>query len=498
MHKVLFASSEAFPLIKTGGLADVAGSLPPALLSLKCDVRLILPAYQDILTQIKQTKHVTDLYIPDSNANVSLLEACLPGTRVKVWLVDYPPFFDRAGNPYHDDSGQPWPDNAERFALFARAVVATALDQSGLSWQPDLVHCNDWQTGLVPALLSLEAKRPATVFTIHNLAYQGLFPKEMLDILHLPKSLWSPDALEFYGELSFIKGGLCFADHITTVSPTYAKEIQTPEYGYRLDGLLRHRTGHLTGILNGINERIWNPGTDRFLANPYNWKRLDDKKLNKVILQRRCKLPSGSGASNIPMIGLINRLVEQKGIDLVIEALPALLKQSVQFVILGSGEPRFESQLTQLAKKHPNKLYVHIGYDEELAHLIEGSADMFLMPSRFEPCGLNQLYSLIYGTVPIVRAVGGLADTVVDANDENIESGRATGIVFNETEVDALIQAVERALSLYENSSTWKKLVTTGMRQSFSWETSAKQYLTLYENLLSRSVDKALLYSSAS
>jgi len=254
----------------------------------------------------------------------------------------------------------------------------------------------------------------------------------------------------------------------------------------------------LTGILNGINERVWNPGTDRFLVNPYNWKRLDDKQLNKVILQRRCKLPNGSGASSIPVIGLINRLVSQKGIDLVIKALPALLKQSVQIVILGSGETRFESRLTQLAKKNPNKLSVHIGYDEELAHLIEGSADMFLMPSRFEPCGLNQLYSLIYGTVPIVRAVGGLADTVIDASEQNLSSGKATGIVFNEAKVDALIQAVERALNLYENSSTWKKLMTTGMRQSFSWETSANQYMALYENLLSRSTDKALLYSSAS
>ncbi len=493
MHKVLFATIEAFPLIKTGGLGDVAGSLPPALQSLHCDMRLVMPAYQEILKKAKQIKYITDLALPDSNMTVRLLETRLPGTRVKVWLIDYPPYFDRPGNPYLDITGQPWNDNAERFALFARAIVAITSDRSGLSWQPDLVHCNDWQTGLVPALLSLKANRPATVFTIHNFAYQGLFPKEMMNILRLPWSFWSPDALEYYGELSFIKGGLCFADHITTVSPTYAKEIQRPEQGFNLAGLMRHRKADLTGILNGIDNRIWNPGTDKYLVNRFNWKCISEKQRNKTLLQKQCKL---SISPDTPMIAMICRLVEQKGVDLVIKILPALLKKNVQVIVLGNGDPGFELKLTALARKHPDKLYVQIGYTEELAHIIEASADMFLMPSHYEPCGLNQLYSLRYGTVPIVRAVGGLADTVVDTNEETIASGTATGISFTQNNTETLLEAIDRALKLFKDPDIWKQLMSAGMRQDFSWKISAKQYLTLYNDLLPHSEDTTLLCDS--
>ncbi|MDH5649007.1 MAG: glycogen synthase GlgA [Gammaproteobacteria bacterium] len=495
MHRILFATSEVFPLIKTGGLADVSGSLPPALQALHYDVHIIIPGYQDVLTAIKQKKQIAEVAIPEHNATISLWETRLPGSHIKVWLVDFPPYFDRPGNPYHDTKGEAWPDNADRFALFARTVTAIALDQCDLSWKPDLVHCNDWQTGLVPALLSLVPQRPATVFSIHNLAYQGLFPRDTFDRLQLPEQWWSPEALEFYGQISFIKGGLCFADQLTTVSPGYANEIQTPEFGHGLEGLLRHRSTSLTGILNGIDDQVWNPGTDRYLPNPYNWKRLEDKQLNKTALQEHCGLTVDP---SIPVIGLIGRLVHQKGIDMVLHVLPELMLEPVQFVILGSGELEFSKQLQYLAQSYPQKLFAFIGYDEALAHLIEGGADMFLMPSRFEPCGLNQLYSLRYGTLPIVRAVGGLADTITDAEDETIKSGIANGIVFRDAGPMSLLQAVKRALDLYRKPKIWKKVIITGMRQSYSWETSAKQYGALYDKLLrsEKSSNDVLLYHS--
>ena len=437
MLKILFVASEAHPLVKTGGLGDVAGSLPAALQSLHADVRLLLPAYRDAMAGAGKLKTVAQIFLPNLAQGVRLLEGKLPGTRVKTWLVDFPPAFDRSGNPYLNAHGQPWHDNASRYALFARVATQIALNQSGLKWQPDVVHCHDWQAGLVPALLAMEEKRPATVFTIHNLAYQGLFPHETFTALGLPSSLWSPDALEFHASLSFIKGGLVFADQITTVSPTYAREIQTPEFGCGLDGLLHfraaqgsasplrggeHRTvaggrmpgataGSLTGILNGIDDKTWNPAGDAHIAKRYSAHRLSGKQANKPALQKAFGLPHDP---QVPLIGIVGRMVQQKGIDLVLEAIPELMKQSVQMVMLGTGDGDYENQLRAQAARFPAQLSVRIGYDEDLAHLVEAGADMFLMPSRFEPCGLNQLYSLRYGTVPVVRATGGLADTVSD------------------------------------------------------------------------------------
>ncbi len=477
--KVLYVTSEAWPLIKTGGLGDVGGSLPPALLAEGIDVRLLLPAYPSAIAQAEPLKQIATLDLhPFFRPVVRLLEGRLPGTRVKLWLVDCPPAFNRAGNPYHNDKNQSWPDNAERYALFARVASAIALGKTNLRWQPDVVHAHDWQTGLVPALLSTEVSRPATVFTIHNLAYQGLFPRATFDALQLDPKLWSFEALEFHDQMSFIKGGLVFADRLTTVSPNYAREIQTPGFGHGLDGLLRWRSDVLHGILNGIDTHTWDPSRDPHLASHYSAARPAGKLPNKLALQTEMGLPP----SEQPMLGLVGRLVWQKGIDLVLELLPALARRGVQLVILGSGEQKYEAALRLAAATHTEWLAVRIGYDEGMAHRIEAGADLFLMPSRFEPCGLNQLYSLRYGTVPVVHRVGGLADTVTDT-DEAGADGVANGFVFDPESPVALLATLDRALACYRQPVRWAALQHAGMRADFSWQRSAAAYVELYRGL---------------
>ena len=477
MKKILFVTSEAHPLIKTGGLADVSGSLPKALAGLGVDVRLIMPNYQAIKTAeeiyYKSTVRV-------NNTDVNILETRLPGTKVIVWLVDYPEFFDFPGNPYVDEKGDAWENSADRFALFCRIAVEVAMNRAYLDWTPDIIHCNDWQSGLVPALLSLETNHPATVFTIHNMAYQGIFPRATKLSLNLPKQLWTPDGIEFNGMLSFIKGGLAFADRITTVSPTYAREIQTADFGYGLEGLLSHRNDVLTGIINGMDAEQWNPETDPNISERYNVSTLRKKQLNKTALQNKHALPVNN---NIPVFALVGRLVEQKGIDLVLECLPEMLTLHLQFVLLGSGNKSFEQELSIFAEKYPDKIAITIGYDEALAHQLEAGSDVFLMPSRFEPCGLNQLYSQRYGTVPIVRKTGGLADTVVDALPKTLGNKTATGFVFDEATSGTLMETIKRALIVYSQPETWKQLQTSGMQKDFSWNKSAKEYMALYEQL---------------
>jgi starch synthase len=477
MKKVLFVTSEAHPLIKTGGLADVSGSLPKALAELSHDVRLVIPKYQAIKTS-GDVRFLCALRV--DNKNVKILETRIPGSQVTVWLVDYPGYFNYPGNPYVNELGEPWANNAERFALFCRTVVEIAMDRINQDWKPDIVHCNDWQSGLVPALLSLEYDKPSTVFTIHNMAYQGLFPGNTAATLNLPGQLMHPLGLEFHNMLSFIKGGLVYADYITTVSPTYALEIQTPEYGYGLEGLLDHRKEFLGGIINGIDLDQWNPETDPNISQNFKSSSLAKKLLNKTELQKKLGLPVDQ---NTPVFALIGRLVEQKGIDLIIDSLPEMLAMPIQFVFLGSGDKVFEKQLQDLALAHPDKIALTIGYDEALAHLIEAGADIFLMPSRFEPCGLNQMYSQRYGTVPIVRKTGGLADTVVDTLPDTIANHTATGIIFNDASAGSLLEGVKRALILYSHPDIWKKIQLNGMKKDFSWQGSAQQYLTLYENL---------------
>jgi starch synthase len=481
--KILFASSEAHPLIKTGGLADVAGSLPRAIRALRHDIRVVIPAYQSVLKQARKFTLVAHLQLQGVNQPVRILCGRLPGSTVTVYLVDSPEHFDRPGNPYTMKQGSVWPDNAERFTTFCRAIEALAMDAAGLDWQPDIIHCNDWQTALVPPLLDRHAARPATVFTIHNLAYQGLFDWKVFKKLKLPADFWSMETMEFHNQFSFIKGGLVFADWISTVSPTYASEIQTGDYGYGLEGLISYREDNLTGIVNGVDYSVWNPGRDNLIPVQFTARSLTHKVENKQALQEHFKLPVDE---TIPVLAVISRLVEQKGIDLIISIVPDLVEHGAQLMILGSGDTALEKAINKAVKQYPENIAAHLGYDETLAHHIEAGADIFLMPSRFEPCGLNQIYSQRYGTVPIVRNTGGLADTVTDTTPETIESKTATGFSFNKAKATALMKTVDRALGYYRQPEIWKQLVCTGMKQDFSWKRSAQLYIELYEIVLTK------------
>jgi starch synthase len=474
MKKILFVSSEAYPLIKTGGLADVSGSLPIALKALGHDVRILIPGYASAMA----AGDFKPLQLPGNHQSPTLLTAPLPGSSVPVYGLAHEGYFGRAGNPYLGPDGKPWPDNAERFSLLCHFAVEIAMDRMGMDWQPDIVHCNDWQTGLIPALLSDEPQRPATVFTIHNLAYQGLFPKETFVRLRLPKRYWSPIALEFYDQLCFVKGGITFADRITTVSPTYAEEIQGQEFGCGLEGLLSHRKERLSGILNGIDAESWNPATDPYLTIHFDRDSLAKRVKIKAMVQQNFSLPV---SPETPLLAWVGRLVQQKGTDLLLDIMPNLMSMPLQMAMIGSGESRYEKSLRQWSKLFPERFAIRFGYDEGRAHLVEAGADIFLMPSRFEPCGLNQMYSQRYGTVPLVRQAGGLADTVVDATPEALANGTATGIVFAEATPDALLEAIERAMALHQDRAAWEQMQRTGMGKDFSWETSARQYVDLYE-----------------
>ncbi len=480
--KILFASSEAQPLIKTGGLADVAGSLPIALGHFGQDVRLVLPAYPQAVERAIPLQQVASLRLPGSIEPVRLLEGRLDD-HVPLYLVDAPDFFERAGNPYTNASGHDWSDNPERFTLFCRAIAAIALDHAGLDWHPDILHCNDWQTGLAPALLAEEGNRPATVFTIHNLAYQGVFDRSVFDRLQLDPALWSHDGLEFHEHFSFIKGGLVFADWITTVSPTYAREILTPAFGYGLEGLLQHRRERLEGVLNGIDYQAWDPATDPAIHQHYDAARFPLKQENKLQLQREMGLPEDPDAL---LFGHIGRLVEQKGVDMILDVLPGLMQRpGTQLVLLGSGSASLEHALQDASRRFPDRVATYIGYDEPLAHRVEAGCDCFLMPSRFEPCGLNQLYSLRYGAIPLVHRTGGLADTVIDATPRNLLDDRATGFVFDQPFSADLWKAMERAMEFWHRPKVWwEKLAVNGMQQDFSWDASARRYLDIYQRAI--------------
>lgn len=478
VNKILFVTSEIHPLIKTGGLADVSASLPKAIKALRRDIRILLPGYRSVLRALGAVREIAALHCAPAREAVRLLETTLPGTSIKIWLVDSPEHFDRDGGPYLGPDGKDWPDNAERFTVFSRVAEAVGLDRAGLAWRPDLVHCNDWQGGLAVALLSRHSSRPATLFTIHNLAYQGLFPAETFRRLELPPELWSMHGLEYYGQLSFIKGGIAFADMLNTVSPQYAQEICTPAFGCGLENLLQHRADRLVGILNGADYKEWNPAKDPHIPQRYNAFSLHKKAANKAALQRRFQLPAEAAT---PLIGMIGRLAEQKGLDLMLAALPQLLRRSVQLLVLGSGNRQIEQELREAVAAYPGQVAAQFGYDEALAHLIEAGADIFLMPSRYEPCGLNQIYSLRYGTVPVVHRTGGLANTVIDATEDTLRRGAATGFVFDEPTPAALLAAVNRALDCYRQPRLWKRLAYVGMQQEFGWRQSAHQYVELYQ-----------------
>jgi starch synthase len=485
--RVLCAVSEVYPLTKTGGLGDVAYSLPHALHRVGADVRLVLPAYRSVLMQLTNIRILGWLMLTGAERehSVRILETRPEGFDFPVWLVDCPVLFDRPGNPYVDEDGRNWTDNAERFAVLSRAVVALAQDRLSIGWTPDVVHANDWQTGLVPVLLSNIPQRPKSVFTIHNLAYGGHFSLETYHALDLPRAWWRVDGVEFYGGFSMLKAGIVYADEVTTVSPTYAREICTAEYGCGLEGVLQVFRQKLHGILNGIDESVWDPQTDPYLSAHYSAERRHPGKvLNKQAILHHFNMFCDERCLQVPLIGMVSRLVAQKGVDLVLAAMPHWLEQTdARFVVVGSGQAEYEQQWLALQAQYPQRIGVFIGYDEMLAHLVEAGADMFLMPSRFEPCGLNQMYSLRYGTPPIVYRTGGLADTVFDATDEHVVAGIANGFVFDEMSVAGLQDAVARALACYAQHRRWQALQRTGMRQSFGWDHSAAAYMALYRGL---------------
>ncbi len=489
---ILFAASEAFPFIKTGGLGDVVHSLPIALNQLGDDVRLVLPAYRDVLAAVDSLKELGYWDLPGAGLThrVRILQAHHEGLTDYLYLVDVPSLFDRAGNPYVHSDGFNWPDNAERFTVFSRAVAKMARGIPGTNWVPDVVHCHDWQTGLVPAFLSMAHPRPKTVFTIHNLAYDGHFSQSDFIKLALPPEWWSPDYVEFYGGFSMLKAGMVFADQVTTVSPTYAREICTAEYGYRFEGVLQSLGDKLSGILNGIDLTIWNPQTDRYLSQNYSLKNgkarqqwVSRKLANKLdLLNRVGLLDDESDAATVPLLGFIGRLVEQKGVDLITAMLPELFTTTdAVMIILGSGHMLYETELTTLAEQFPSRLHVHIGYSEDLAHQIEAGCDLFIMPSRFEPCGLNQMYSLRYGTPPVVNFTGGLADTVTDATAMAQEDKTANGFVFHDVNAEALLSTIKHALTIYRKPEQWQQICETAMQQELGWESSAKKYQQLYQ-----------------
>lgn len=487
--KVLLASSEVAPFSKTGGLADVCGALPPALAQIDCEVTVFTPAYRCTRQShfpVEQTGVRFDIPIGGRIVSGQLLKGHLPGTSVTVYFVEQHDYYDRA--ELYQSEGEDYRDNCERFIFFSRAVLE-AISLLGL--HVDIIHCHDWQTGLIPALLRIDYEHArgydqiATLYTIHNLAYQGQFWHWDMMLTGLDWKYFNWRQLEFYGNLNLMKTGIVFADSLSTVSPRYAQEIQTPEMGCGLDDLLRHRAGSLSGIINGVDYQVWNPETDRHLEQHYSLGDMQGKAVCKKALQAEFGLPQRPDA---PLIGFIGRLASQKGVDLALPVIESWLDQvDAQWILLGTGDPKLESTLTQLARKYPQRLAVSLGFQEAQAHRIEAGADMLLMPSQYEPCGLNQLYSLRYGTVPIVHRTGGLADSVTDSTPNSIATQSANGFSFSPFAPSALEEALHRATTVYwRDQKLWQQIVETGMRQDWSWDGSARQYRDLYHTTLAR------------
>jgi len=484
--KILFACSELYPLIKTGGLADVAHNLPLALRHLGHQVRIVLPAYRSLLNQLADLRAVVEFSTRIDGYRLSLLKTNLEDSAIPVYLVDCPELFDRSGGPYGEDRDHGWPDNAKRFALFCRMVTLIAMDHADQSWQPDIVHCNDWHTGLVPLLLATAKPRPRTLFTIHNLAYQGLFEEEQFKALKLPeevngKRLWDYRAVEFYGQMSFMKAAIVFADAVNTVSAGYAKEVLTEKFGCGLEGLLQSIGRRFSGIANGIDNRLWDPGNDQLIDTVYGTSSLHRKIFNKLALQEAFYQPRNTDRL---VLGVVSRLTPQKGFDLLLEALPLIMQLPVDILVLGSGDQKLEKALKQAALKYPSRIGVKLGYDEKIAHLIVAGADALLIPSRYEPCGLTQMYAQRYGTIPVAHGVGGLADTIIDIPPFSEDIADATGVLFWEFSASALVEALQRLVFVYGNTLLWRDLQRAGMREDFSWEGSARAYAQLYKSLL--------------
>jgi starch synthase len=479
--RVLHVCSEIYPLLKTGGLADVAGALPPAQARLGVDARVLVPGFPALRAGIAGQELVAELGEAFGAHGVRLYRGVLPDSGVAAYVIDAPALYDRPGNPYADGNNHAYADNHQRFALLGwlAARLADGLDPA---WRPDVVHGHDWHAGLAPAYLKAHQqatgrKLAGSVHTVHNLAYQGNFPSHVFGYLGLPARFFDVNGIEFHGQCSFLKAGLYFADKITTVSPTYAREIQQAEQGCGLDGLLRTRAPDLSGVLNGVDDAVWNPATDALIAGHYDVRDRAGKRACKAALQRESGLATGNDG---PLFCIVSRLTEQKGLHLVLAAVPDIVRRGGQIMVLGSGDAALEDAFRAAASAQPQAVAVRIGYDEELAHRLIAGADVILVPSRFEPCGLTQLYGLKYGTLPLVRKVGGLADTVVDCSLENMDDGSATGFVFQTFDDTGIGSAVRRAFALYRRPADWQAVQASAMRQEFGWDVAAARYLDLY------------------
>jgi starch synthase len=480
--RVLHVASEIFPLVKTGGLADVMAALPPALAQAGADIRLLLPGMPAMLETVLHAKPLIDLGACFGAARVRVLKGVMPGSHLPVYLVDAPLLYRRSGGPYQGPDGHEWPDNLQRFGLLGWVAAQLGAGDLDADWRPSVVHAHDWHAAMSCAYLHAHGAQGArSVFTVHNLAYQGLFPQEDSALLGLSAAFMSPSGLEYHGQLSFMKAGLKFADRMGTVSPTYAREIATPEFGCGLDGVIRDRGGDVFGILNGIDCEVWNPATDDALVQTYDRHSPQGKAACKAALQHEFGLAPDESA---PVLLALSRLSSQKGLDLLLTALPALMEMGAQLVVQGSGDTTLEAAFRLAQAAHPGRVAAFIGYDEARAHRLMAGADMIVVPSRFEPCGLTQLYGLRYGTLPIVRHVGGLADTVVDASPAHLAAGTATGFSFDHAQATALTGAVRRALELWRSAPAWRQLMQQAMQRDSSWRGPAQRYLALYEEVV--------------
>jgi starch synthase len=488
---ILFVSSEVEPFAKTGGLADVSGALPQSIKHLDHEIRVMMPRYGSInerksrLHEMIRLKEI-DIPVGTKTYPASVKSSFIVNNHAKVqtYFLDNSHLFGRFGLYVHPETKKEYEDNDERFIFFCRGVLEVLKK---LGWQPDIIHCNDWPTGLVPAYLKTLYKNDPfyqdtrTVFTIHNMAYQGVFPRSVFAKTKLPANLLSEKGIEAYGKVNFLKSGLVFADAITTVSEKYAEEIQSSdEFGAGLQDVVKDRKHDLSGIINGIDYTVWDPSVDELIPHRYDPKSIDLKTENKKALLAKMGLPFHE---RIPVIGIISRLADQKGFDLIDEVLDDLISLDIQLVVLGTGEKKYHDMFERTQKKYPQKVAVALTFSNELAHLIEAGSDMFLMPSRYEPCGLNQLYSLRYGTIPIVRATGGLDDTI---EDYNASAGTGTGFKFKNYDSREMSRAVQRAVQAYADQAVWRKLMKTGMNKDFSWEASAKKYIQLYRSLVKK------------
>jgi starch synthase len=489
---LLVAASEAIPYAKTGGLADVAGALPQELAKLGHDVIVLIPRYRCVTESGQSFRSIARLPVrtPEGVVVASIEEAVLPvvgrSSGLRVWAIRHDPYFDRSG--LYQERGLDYPDNLSRFVFFSRSIIeAMVYLRREMKWKTDLLHLHDWQTALCSVYLKatdrgrVELQGIKSVLTLHNVGYQGLFPGSQFSKTGLPSSLFTLDGLEFHGSVNLLKGGIMFADHLTTVSPTYAREILTPECGFGLEGVLRHRKAQLQGILNGIDIDSWNPETDPYLPATYSLSDRAGKQVCKRALQREFKLPE----TQRPLLAVIGRMTSQKGFDLIEAVIPQLMALDVQLVMLGTGDQAHENTFKALQARYPDRMGLHIGFDEGLAHRIEGGADMLVMPSRYEPCGLSQQYSLRYGTVPVVRNTGGLADTVVPLNVKKSVTNQATGFHVEEHNAKALLASIQYAVQVFEDRAMWSRLIKAGMSSDVSWAQSAKAYEALFERLVS-------------